>query len=355
MATAQPKVYVADQQQLMLHAWEENGYCGLAQAVLEMETYYSVNINHSRIVGQTQYMPHAVVILSQLEDDMINSLLQNRLIEDILNNTITVDPQRFTIHHSRQHTNDVACGIYANYLLDPQGHGLTVNEYEEFVEGMLACIENRLMQTHRQGFDIDQAATLWFHSFTGRTVSDIPDMRKSCAKPANLQTFKHSQAALITEAKAQSATEIRPAGEAGFSIDVHDRCCDHEELKGSANFFRLARCVLNALWPQKAFKLHSVYLFQAFNVEHVEYGEGVATHLVGGYPAYGGFNYTQAGMQIQSAKIFGHTKWRKMATENPDTQITMKDNMRNEIQELTEKIEKLEVSLEPFSLTKAYH
>jgi len=344
MATVPPKVYVNDQQQDMLEAWVEGGYCGLARALLEMETNYSVNINHSRIVNQAQYMPHAVILLSQLNSDLIHSLLQNRLIEDIKNNTIALS-SRFTISLAPQADDDIASGHYVNYLLDPQGHGLTVDEYEEFVEGMVACIENRLMQSHRQGFDIDQAATAYFHSHTSRLVSEIPEMRQSCTNRNNLQTFKNSQADLIARAKAQNATEIRPCGEVGWARNVHDRVRQHEELDASANFFRMARCVLNALWPNKQIMLHSVYLFQVFNVEAAEYGESMATHLAGGYPAYGGFNYVQAGMHIASAMKQTHQQWRKMARENTRTQNIMENNMQLEIEELTERIKKLEVSL----------
>jgi hypothetical protein len=341
------KLYVAAEQQKMLREFNTTGYTGLAREVKDLEVSHSPNIFHSRIVDQTQFMPHATLLLSQLSLPFIRSLLQNTLIEDIKSRRIPVDPQRFTIHYSRNFTDQVACGIYVNYLLDPRGHGLTVDEYEEFVDGMICCIENRIMQSPRLGpCDIDQAATRYFRNFTGRTTSEIPAMRKSCAKPANLQYFKTTQAALIAAARAQSATEIRLAGEAGFSIDVHDRCCDHEELKGSANFFRLARCVLNALWPQRNFILHSVYLFQAFNFEHVEYGEGVATHLVGGYPAYGGFNYTQAGMQVQSAKTLGHKKWILMAVKNQGTGVTMEANIQRQFNTFTAGIARLEVSAE---------
>lgn len=262
MATSRPQVYVTQQQQEMLGAWENGGYCGLAGSILDMERNYSRQINESRTINQTQHMSHAIMLLSQHEE-LMPSILQNCLIEDIKNRTVPLDP-RFKIIHAKQLQEDVACGLYINYLLDPRGYGLTVTEYEEFVEGMIACIENRTMRSHRSGFNIDQAATAYFLSYTGRAKNEIPNMRKSCSGKTNLQDFKASQAALIADAKAQKPTEVRIPGEAGFSINVHTRCYEHDKLQGSANFFRLARCVLNALWPARKFILHSVYVFQAF-------------------------------------------------------------------------------------------
>jgi hypothetical protein len=90
-------------------------------------------------------------------------------------------------------------------------------------------------------------------------------MCTNCRTETHLQTFQVSQAALIEDVKDQNATRLSLPGEAGYSRNVHTRCWEHDELTGSANFSRLASCVLNASWPQKMSILHSVYLFYAFN------------------------------------------------------------------------------------------
>jgi hypothetical protein len=341
MATNLPhKVYVSAQQQQMLDTAKTFGHAGLSNEVLQMERDFSRKVTQSRIVDQTQYFNHSVMLLCQ-HNSLLNSILGNTLIEDLKSKKLPPNP-RYQIDMNKRSDGTVACGIYLNYLLDPKGIGLTVPAYETFVEGMIACIENRRMRgANRNNFDVDAAATQWFFTYTKKAVSEIPDMRKSCA--ANLKTFKQSQKDLIAAAKAQNATEIRLMGEAGMSTNVHKRCYKHDKLEGSANFFRLARCVLNALWPARGFTLHSFYCFRAFSVEHVEYGEGIATHLVGGYPAYGGLNYTQAGMQIESAKKLGHTGWRKMARENVETREVMEDNLIRMIKRLNGMIEGYQV------------
>jgi hypothetical protein len=84
-------------------------------------------------------------------------------------------------------------------------------------------------------------------------VLDLSAIQRSCRKQKN--ELGGYQTARINEAMGHNETEVRLQGEVGWSEDMDVRFACHRNLIGSANFFRVATCVIARLFFEE-FHLH---------------------------------------------------------------------------------------------------
>ncbi|TKA78725.1 hypothetical protein B0A55_04539 [Friedmanniomyces simplex] len=86
-------------------------------------------------------------------------------------------------------------------------------------------------------------------------------------------------------------------GEVGWSKEYAKRAETQKRLYAtSPAIFRLAQCVLQAIFLQKGFKMHQFALFEIVRPEEAGIAESIGSHLAAAYVKYGGFNVDTAGV-----------------------------------------------------------
>ncbi|THY28021.1 hypothetical protein D6D01_04012 [Aureobasidium pullulans] len=325
-ANTPPVVFVSSKAKYLIHMLDKNDLMSFAHAIEEYEGKYSPS-NSKRVS-----IPHlgSLDVEPSPQGDLL-SILNNSLIADLKD-------RKFKLHtwnHVETHDFLIAdkasprkIGIYINYLATRDGGGLTIPEYERYFEAMLSVIDNRRIPSDPTRDLVDECDQFYMRH-TGSRVSDVPKMQDSCYKHRG--DFNLKQRQLIAEAKAQGATEIRLPGEAGYSDECDERIREHDRLRGSANFFRLARCVLGCLWPGR-FSLYSIILFRVNQFKDADVGESMASHIGATYAAYGGFNFVQAGVQILTAHRLNQDDFRQAARNLPGMIKFMKRNLKEELE-----------------------
>ncbi|KAG9565594.1 hypothetical protein KCU71_g4880, partial [Aureobasidium melanogenum] len=77
-------------------------------------------------------------------------------------------------------------------------------------------------------------------------------------------------------------------------------------------------CVVSVLFPNGNFELNSFALFRVVMRNHAEIGESIGSHLVNSYAGYGGFNFTTAGISVNSAIIANAKLWMTVCAQYED-------------------------------------
>ena len=296
-----PKVYISQIQQDLEAAWGR-GRSQLSEYMLRLEKTHSPAVHNSRILHDATYRRASVLLLSQVSNDMMVRIIRNKLMEDLKNRTYQLErwsKLQVLREPDPQNRSPKKAGIYILYLTTRTGGGLSVADYERFVAAMVAAIDGSPMPptSTSPGRDIVSECNRFIRQYTNNRIADIADIRKACSKYRN--DFVTNQRNLVTDARSDNATEIRLQGEVGWSADMDVRFGQHMDFDGSAAFFRLARCVLECLFPQ-TFELNGICLFRALQQKDSDHGEAMGSHIATSYAKYGGWNYTQAGMHTQS-------------------------------------------------------
>ncbi|KAH0030203.1 hypothetical protein KCU78_g3130, partial [Aureobasidium melanogenum] len=356
---ASPNVYIHDTMQEMLDAFDDLGFAGVALKIPQLDQDYSPYLRVSRLATPV-VVEHSTLLLSQLSPDIIRSILANTLVEDVTSRTVVLNDWN-RIPRSRKEEDEP--GIYANYFTKGNGTGLTVNEYEEWVNVMCAILRKQPYkgETHK---DMVTRVNNWFNSnTTGAKVVDLVEEVHNSAytrygktgaainPTIDLNIFEKSQKDIVASARRQNASEIRFFGEVGWAINVDDRCKTHGKLQGSAVMFRLAICVVGAYFSNYNFKMTSYCLFRVVSWIHAEIGESVGSHLVNSYAKYGGFNYTTAGLSIKSSWLTDVTFWKTMCNQYEDVIKFSETQIQRDVEDLLEGHQEEEDDL---ALTRAY-
>jgi hypothetical protein len=331
--TGHTKVFVSKIQQNLKTSWDNSRH-RLAAYILDLERDYSPNPRASRISIDSTYISSAFLLLCQVPDDMITSIFGNRLVQDVLSRAIRLprwhllSPLRIVVKGAPRPP--PKAGVYILYLTRPKGEGLSIEEYEWFVRAMRAAVTNisiRQSSGHQIRRNITNECNDFIERYTKRQILNISKIQQSCLK--HIADFSRYQAALIAEAKADGSTEIRLHGEVGWSADMDVRFAQHQDFDGSAAFFRLARCVLECLFPGE-FTMHGISLFRAMQQKDADFGEAMGSHIATSYAEYGGWNYEQGGMHTRSGKILSVDRYKDCAKQHPALVNFIVDSVQQE-------------------------
>ncbi|KAH0361830.1 hypothetical protein KCU65_g8452, partial [Aureobasidium melanogenum] len=285
---ASSNVYVHHTMQEMLEAYNNLGFTGISRKIPKLDQdyspYHSVSRQLTPIVED-----HSSLLLSQLSPDVIRSILANTLVQDVTNRSVTLNDWN-KIPRSREEKHEP--GIFVDYFTKNDGTGLTVNEYEDYVDIICAMLHKQPLESEAHDDMVKRVNECYNSKITSSKVVDLvaevhnsvyPRLNKkgTIINPTiDLATFEKSQRDIVTSARRQNASEIRFFGEVGWAINVDDRVKTHGNLQGSAVMFRLTMCVVGAYFPNYKFKMTSYCLFRVVTWIHAEIGESVGSHLL---------------------------------------------------------------------------
>ena len=205
-------------------------------------------------------------MLAQIAPDMMESLLENTLVEKWKAGIITLnDWNRIprAVHEDREPA------IYVNYYTKPDGSGLSTGEYKDYLLAIEAALTAKNVTINGKSFDMVKEIDHYYKVRTGsKTLFSKSPGWASCR--TSLPDFLVYQNKLISVAARDGKVEIRFHGEVGWAIDTDSRIKAHHTLQGSAFWFRLTMCVVSVLWPQHSFELSSFCMFRVMMWNHAE-------------------------------------------------------------------------------------
>ncbi|KAH0161777.1 hypothetical protein KCU67_g6194, partial [Aureobasidium melanogenum] len=273
---AAPRGYISESMAAMRKAYLEWGLTGLAEEIQKLDQHYAPLVNISRLSTPVM-IEHGMLLLAQIPREMLLSILDSTLVRRFKAGTITLQDWNLIPRSVKQHREPA---IYVNYYTTSDGTGLTIAEYEQYLQAMEDAILGK----------------------------------KTSVNGVNVVTEQK----VVAAAKAKGAGRIRFPGEVGWAINTDSRVKTHHKLQGSAIMFRLTMCVVSVLFPNRNFELNSFALFRVVMWNHAEIGESIGSHLVNSYADYGGFNFTTAGISVNSAIIANAKLWMTVCAQYED-------------------------------------
>ncbi|KAH0387683.1 hypothetical protein KCU92_g1443, partial [Aureobasidium melanogenum] len=323
---ASPNIYVHQVKQDMLEAYNELGFTGIALEIPKLNQNYSPDLSISGLSAPV-VEDHSSLLLSQLTPEIIRSVLVNTLVQDVTNGTVTLNNWN-KIPRLRKEKYEP--GVYVNYFTKDDGTGLTIKEYEEYVDIICAVLHKQSLKGETHDDMVKRINEYYNSKITSSKAVDLvaeahnsvytrTDKKGKTINPTlDLNAFEKSQRDIVTSARAQDAKEIRFSGEVGWAMNVDDRCKTHAKLQRSTIMFRLTMCIVGAYFPNYTFNMTSYCLFRVVSWIHAEIGESLGSHLVNSYGKYGGFNYSSAGVFVEGALRTNAKFWDNMCIQYED-------------------------------------
>lgn len=270
MATTR-SVYISQTMIDMGAKYEDWGIFGLSEHIAVLDQSHSPKDATSRL--STGLMKKGGTIsLAQISPRMMHSLLSNSLVEDVKFGALILNDWN-RIPRSVQAAKEPS--VYVRFFTSPTGIGLSISEYQEYIQALSDAIQGKTMSTTAfPGFDIVKAVNDYYRSCTDDNEPFLDQVKTFGS--ANLVDFVKNQSMLIIEAMSTSATEIRFPGEVAWTIHADEHI--NAQLTKSSLFFRLTVCVVNALWPQKKFELNTFSLFRVHMDQLIEIVRVVSSH-----------------------------------------------------------------------------
>jgi hypothetical protein len=255
-------VYVSDTMARMAQAYNGTGLWGLAEEIRALDQRFAPLAKISRL-SIPDMVEHGMLLLAQVQPLMLNSILDNTLVEKFRAQGITMKDWNL-IPRSVKEKREPA--IYINFYTAPDGSGLTISDYEMYLEAMEDAIQGK--RTSVGGIDIVAEVNKYYKQRTNDKGAFLTENKNPLRR--DLPDLMKYQRRVVQAARAQGSSEIRFPGEVGWAIDTDSRVKTHHKLKGSALLFRLTMCVISVLWPQKNFELTSFCLFRVVMWNHAE-------------------------------------------------------------------------------------
>jgi hypothetical protein len=182
--TAPPvKIYRSQVQRGLEVAWSK-GRRQFATAISNLEKKFSPTPKNSRITWDTSYLTSAFLLLCQVPEDMILSISRNQLVEQVHSQDIQLKPWTVItpLRDPDPSTRSLRkAGIYILYLAKRNGQGLSVPEYESFIDAMMAAIDGGLYS----GRSIVDECNRFIKRQSRNKVLGITEIQRSCSKHKN--------------------------------------------------------------------------------------------------------------------------------------------------------------------------
>ncbi|THW74444.1 hypothetical protein D6D18_10109 [Aureobasidium pullulans] len=250
-----------------------------------------------------------MVCLAQVSPELTISLLENTLVQKWKTGAIVINDWH-RIPRAVRGENEPA--IYVNYFAAANGTGLSIAEYQVYLEAMSAAMLGKNAMVGGKKRDIIRKIDLYYKKRTGEQT---PFSRLLLNAHLDHYEFMRYQNKVINAATKAGALEIRFPGEVRWSFDVDQCIKKHQRLQGNELLLRLTMCVVGVLWPDKGFELSSFALFRVTSWAQVHMFESIGSHLINSYAGYGGFNFSTSGVTISSAARASPATWEHIANQ----------------------------------------
>lgn len=292
----------------MLEDFENHSYLGLLDRINQLDKTYCPKQGESRISerNSSNWQRHGAFCLLQRNQEVIRALLQNNLPyrakRDLVGKIRVIEP------NSKAKDEDPV--IYINLPADMNGKGLSIADYEHYLDMMEEYVSDTCSKPLREGVERAYQGNrqMTVRKLFKETIDDWAKFKSTVE--TYIQTNRQR---VVPEAKSSHATEILPHGEAGWGTNPSLRAYQHSSISAlSPDVFRLSQCILRHLFPARGFRLYQYVLFDITREEEAAISESVATHLVAGYAKYGGFNFDTAGVKCRVWNV-GSSDWRLQA------------------------------------------
>ena len=316
MANSEESTYCDEYQIQMTNQFSSLSYVGLLSAIKQAERARAPNRNASRITTNINpgWERSALFLLLQLNQEVLRAAMN-----DTLPSRAMSDLKPFVRDLNRQMARSTDAGdpvIYANWLADRLGRGLSIGDYSTFIAAMESSVGLTTGDGYKfnnQGRDLVAGINLIHAGASGSRAKLIPTGELGELKTTMAEFVKYNRNVVLNKARQRNDTEIMVRAEVGWSICGHRRAGEHNKLTQlSPAIFRIAYCVLQHLFPTRGFRMHQYVLFEITREDEAAIGESIASHLAGSYLKYGGFNVSQAGItvgKVWSASI----NWKSVA------------------------------------------
>lgn len=255
--------YVSNTMRNMRRAYDDLGLWGITEEIRLLDLRYAPKPHISRLTTPV-LMENGILLLAQVPELMLKSILDNTLVEKFKAQTIVMKDWNL-IPRAVKEKKEPA--IYLNYYTATDGSGLSIPEYEDYLQAM----EDTISGNHAPVFGIDIVAEVnkYYRQRTGQKGAAFLTAKQAPLRE-NLPDLMTFQRRVIRAARARGCSEIRFPGEVGWAINTDTRVQTHHKLQGSADLFRLTMCVVSVLFPQRNFELNSFCLFRAMSWNHAE-------------------------------------------------------------------------------------
>lgn len=248
----------------MRKAYTEWGLTGLAEEIQKLDLSYAPLVNISRLSTPVM-IEHGMLLLAQIPPDMLLSILNNTLVSKLKAGTITLQDWNLIPRSVKQHREPA---IYVNYYTTPDGTGLTITEYEQYLQAMEDAIQGGTTTVNGVSINIVSEVNKYYKQRTNEKGAFLTTHKTATRR--DLPDFLKYQQKVVAAAKAKGAGRIRFPGEVGWAINTDSRVKTHHKLQGSAIMFRLTMCVVSVLSPHRNFELNSFALFRVVMWNHAE-------------------------------------------------------------------------------------
>ncbi|KAK5114563.1 hypothetical protein LTR85_010140 [Meristemomyces frigidus] len=306
------------EQERMLKYLAKMDYCGVVDAIDKAEKAKAVKYNQSRIGVNPAWKGRALFLLAQMDYDVLTSLidgtLPQRALGGLKNNV------RIPAGKDKSWQGKMDPVVYANFIADRSGKGLTCDELEHFLGACEVAASLKVDPTGKyseggrtveqgvqQAYNLKRSAACKYNDFYSsvRSVESMGEVVKDIAK-----IYRRD---VLPKARAAGCDHVMLRGEVGWSYKGYNRCEDHATLdEGSPAAFRLAQCVLMHLFPKRGFRLHQFVVFDIIDAVQAGIGESIASQMCASYTTCGGFNKAQAGVSVTEAWNMSTKGWMEV-------------------------------------------
>ncbi|KEQ85462.1 hypothetical protein M438DRAFT_364549 [Aureobasidium pullulans EXF-150] len=300
--------YISQEMASMAEHFKTGGLGRLAVKITELDQKYAPYSNISA-TPPTTLSNAGMVCLAQVSPELMISLLDNTLVQKWKTGAIVINDWH-RIPRAVRGENEPA--IYVNYFAAADGTGLSIAEYQVYLEAMSAAMLGKNAMVGGKKRDIIRKIDVYYKKRTGEQT---PFSRLLLNAHLDHFEFMRYQNKVINAATKAGALEIRFPGEVRWSFDVDQCIKKHQKLQGNELLLRLTMCVVGVLWPDKGFELSSFALFRVISWAQVHMFESIGSHLINSYAGYGGFNFSTSGVTISSAARASPATWEHIANQ----------------------------------------
>lgn len=250
--------YISQEMASMAEHFKTGGLGRLAVKITELDQKYAPYSNISA-TPPTTLSNAGMVCLAQVSPELMISLLDNTLVQKWKTGAIVINDWH-RIPRAVRGENEPA--IYVNYFAAADGTGLSIAEYQVYLEAMSAAMLGKNAMVGGKKRDIVRKIDLYYKKRTGEQT---PFSRLLLNAHLDHYEFMRYQNKVISAATKAGALEIRFPGEVRWSFDVDQCIKKHQRLQGNELLLRLTMCVVGVLWPDKGFELSSFALFRVIS------------------------------------------------------------------------------------------
>ncbi|CAK1365503.1 hypothetical protein CB0940_09988 [Cercospora beticola] len=300
----------------LIAKWDGDDTASLLNLVEGMEATKSPKPQSSRLKKNKKiWRTQSMLLLAQRDQAFIKGFLDRTLPQQVLQGKILAPKIR-----KYDQNGPLQPMIYANFIADRHGLGLTCDGYDWFLTAMevgvgLVPDPANTRTTMMGGQNVYDGANWAYQQARPKGTKtfwagvDMPTLRK------NVQKLVAENRKMVADARAANSDHLIPNPEIGWGYRGYNRLHNHNNLdESSPDIFRYAQLVLRHLFRGRGFRLHQFILFDVWNEVQAGIGESLGSQLGEAYINHGGFNFDQAGVSDAYSWSMTARQWHDVRT-----------------------------------------